>query len=626
MDNEFRVGPWLVQPGLNTVAQNGTAVHLEPKVMQVLVCLAHRAGEPVSKEELIQAVWPDTFVTDDVLKRCVSELRRVFEDDAREPHMIETIPKRGYRMIAPVGPVSEEPVAIPPSPDRRHPAEGLPRIEAQPARVWSSLRGRWQFVISAVLLSALVVTFVSSRNYFRGDESSIDSIAVMPFLSKGTNTGTEFADGLTSGLIESLSQIPQLRVMSRSSVTRYKGQDIDLRKVGRELNVRAVLIGTLTARGDGFVLDTELVNTSDNSHLWGQQYITNPDDVLTLQANLVREVSTKLRPSLTPESKARLASAGTSNPEAYSLYVKGRYSFDRWEPQHTKEALVFFQQAVEKDPTYAQAYAGMGDAYAILTYFAAFPFEQGIRKAKAAARKALQLDPNLAESHCALGAAAYTHLEWALAESEDRRCVELNPNLSYAHQWLAWALASLGRMEQSVAEEKLALQVDPLSHMSNKFLAVAYYQSRDYEHAIEQTRKWLEVEPNAPDLHDDLATWYLTTGDYAKSESEYEKALTLKGRSEQAERLRRAYAKNGYQGLLQAQIELWSDPKRAEDYDPFSVAENYSLLGDRNRAFLWLDKSYESGALFVLKTDPQLDNIRSDPRFKALLQRVGLAP
>ncbi len=628
MDAEFRVGPWLVQPSLNVVAQNDTAVRLEPKVMEVLVCLAHRAGEPVSKEELIQAVWPDTFVTDDVLKRCISELRRVFDDDAREPHVIETIPKRGYRMIAAVEPVSEGPAAIPRGlPDREDVSEGTRGKEARPAGVWSSARGHWQLVIGTILLVVVVVVGVVSLN-LRGRESSIDSIAVMPFACKATDTGTELADGLTSGLIESLSQIPQLRVMSRSSVTRYKGQDVDLRKVGHELNVRAVLTGTLTPRGDGFVLDAELVNTSDNSHLWGQQYTTNPDDVLTLQANLVREVSTKLRPSLTPESKARLASPGTSNSEAYALYVKGRYAFDRWEPQHVKEALVFFEQAVERDPTYAQAYAGIGDAYAILTFYASFSFEEGIRNAKAAAQKALELDANLAEGHCALGLAAYIHYEWQLAESETRRCVELNPNLLFAHQWLAFVLESQGKMEQGLAEQKLALELDPISFMGNKFLGLTFFFLRDYDRAIEQLRRMTELEPNQPNLRDRLADSYAMKGEYDKVALEYQEELRIEGKPDQAEALRRAYAKHGYRGLLKAQIEFWSDPQKPDDYDPYDVAANYSLLGDRENAFLWLDRAYatrytSSSAMLPIQIDPLLDNIRSDPRYKAFLLRMG---
>jgi DNA-binding winged helix-turn-helix (wHTH) protein/TolB-like protein/Flp pilus assembly protein TadD len=597
MDAEFRVGSWLVQPSLNLISQNGRTVHLEPKVMEVLVCLSRRAGETVSKEELIQAVWQDTFVTDDVLKRCVSELRRVLEDDAHEPRFIETIPKRGYRLL-------------------------IPTQRAEPPK--SESGKAIGLVAKAVVAVALIIGATATVFYMRRTEVPIDSIAVMPFASKGADAGSELADGLTSGLIESLSQIPELRVMSRSSVTRYKGQEIDLRKVGRELNVRAVLVGTLAPRGDGFVLDAELVNTSDNSHLWGRQYTSTSADVLALQAELARTISTRLHPRLPAEAKAKLASPGTSNPEAYALYVKGRYAFDRWGAQHTKEALIYFQQAIEKDPTYAQAYAGVGDTYALLAYFGTFRFEENLQRAKAAARKALELDPNLAEGHCALGLADYIHNELVEAEGETRRCVGLNPNLSFAHQCHAWTLADLGQMEQSIAEEKLALQVDPLSHMSNKFLAIAYYHAHDYDRAIEQGRKMLEVEPDVPNLHDDLGAFYLLKGEYDKSALEYETAMTLEGRKDRAEALRRAYAKNGYRGMLKAQINFWNDPKRVDDYDPYSVAQNYALLGDLDNAFLWLDKAFGQSTLVDIKMDPQLDNIRSDPRYRALLRRVGL--
>jgi tetratricopeptide (TPR) repeat protein len=387
-------------------------------------------------------------------------------------------------------------------------------------------------------------------------------------------------------------------------------------------------------RGGGFVLDAELVNASDGSHLWGQQYSEKASDVLTLQEELARTISNKLRPSLSIEAKANLAKQGTSNPEAYSLYVKGLYSFDSLDPQHTKEALAYFQQATEKDPTYAQAYGGLGDAYALLVHYRSIPFREGIQKAKAAAHRALELDPNLAEGHCALGFAFHIAWEWEEAERESRRCVELNPNLFFAHQSYALILADKGKMAQALGEQKIAMELDPVSFTANHFLANSYYFSRDYDRSIEQRLKVIELEPNRPGQHDWLGDCYARKGEYDKAALEYERELRIEGEVNEAEALRRAYAKEGFRGLLKAQIRLWSDPEKPDDYSPSSVAGNYSLLGDRENAFLWLDRAYadnermgaSNGGLVVIQIDPQLDNIRSDPRYKAFLRRMGFPP
>ena len=512
-------------------------------------------------------------------------------------------------------------------------SEALGGIHLQPVaatRAWPFLRRHWQLITSAMILVAAIAATVAFVFYFRSREASIDSIAVMPFASKSADTGTDLGDGLTSGLIESFSQIPNLRVMSRSSVSHYKGQEIDPRKVGRELNVRAILTGMLTPRGDGFLLDAELVSTTDDSHLWGQQYTAKPGDVLTLQANLAQAVSTKLRPHLASESRAKLTSPGTSNPEAYALYVKGRYTWDRYEPRWTKEALAYFQQAVEKDPAYPQAYAGMADAYAFLAFFRSIPFEEGIQKAKATAQRALALDPNLAEVHCSLANTAFAHREWEEASKEARRCVELNPNLPAAHQIYAWTLQHQGKLEEGLAEQKRVLELDPVSFLGNSFLVHSYEWLHDYDRAIELQEKLIDQNPQNPDLHDWLAGIYEEKGDYEQAAVEEEKSLAMSGKANQARMLRRAYAKDGFRGFLKAQIGLWSDPQKKGNYDPYSVVQNYSLLGDTENAFRWLDKAYDyrdtGDAMQAVCCDPQLDNIRSDPRFHAFLVRMGYPP
>jgi DNA-binding winged helix-turn-helix (wHTH) protein/TolB-like protein len=617
VNGNFRVGPWLVEPSLNAISRDGTAVHIEPKVMGVLLCLAHHAAEPVLKEKLIQTVWPDTFVTDDVLKRAISELRRVLEDDAREPRIIQTIPKRGYRLVAPVEPVDAS-GAI---------ATRAPQTPVS-ARANAILGRKWW--MSALAFAALAVVIWSAVRYWPDRESPIDSVAVLPFANNSIDPGGELlGDGITSGLIESLSQIPHLKVMSRSSVFHYKGREIDPRTVGRELHVRALLIGRMVQRGDGFVLDTELVNASDGSHIWGQQFSGKASDVLVIQAELARALSDKLRPGLSSEAKASLAKLGTLSPEAYALYLKGRYFADRWNEQDWKKALEYFQQSVDRDPVYPQAYAGMGEAYAVLAFYRSLSLEEAIQKAKGAGRRALELDGNLAEGHCALGAASFVAWEWEQAEKESRRCVELNPNLFFAHQWRSWILESLGNLEQGLAEQKLALEIDPVSFTGNMFLGETYYWMRDYDRAIDRLSKLIELEPNQPDLRSRLGDCYARKGEYDKAAVQYEEELRVQGKDKQAETLRHAYAGKGFAGLLKAQIRLWSNPEEPGDYRPYDVAGNYSLLGDRGNAFSWLDEAYAdndkalNGNMLPIRVDQAFDNIRSDPRYSALLRRLN---
>jgi len=492
-------------------------------------------------------------------------------------------------------------------------------------------RNRWGILTSIIVLVIVAAAVFTYIRYFNNRGMTIDSIAVMPFENKGGNSASDLGDGVTAGLIDSLSRIPNLRVMSRSAVSNYKGKEIDPQRVGRELNVRVVLTGTLTPRGDGFVLDTELVNANDNSHIWGQQYETKAADILTAQADLARALSDRLRPRLSGEAKANLAKSGTSNPDAYSLYVKGVYSFDRFDPLSAKAALAYFQRAIDRDPTYAQAYGGLGETYATLAHFRSIPFREAIQKAKAAAHSSLELDPNLADGHCALGIAFHINWEWEEAERESRRCVELNPNMFLAHEIYALILGDEGKMAQSLVEQKRAVELDPISLQANMFLGNAYYFSRDYDRSIEQRLKLVELVPSRSDPHDGLGNAYMMKGEFDKAAQEFEKSLRLQGEANEAEALQRAYAKEGFRGLLKAQIEQWSDPRRTDDYDPYDTAANYAFLGDRENAFLWLDRAYSdneqmgasNGGLIVARIDPFLDNIRTDPRYHALLRRMG---
>jgi TolB-like protein/Tfp pilus assembly protein PilF len=469
--------------------------------------------------------------------------------------------------------------------------------------------------------------------YITRATARIDSVAVLPFTTNAvTSDGEVLADDVTAGLIDSLSHLPSLKVMSRSSVSRYKDREIDPRIVGRELSVRSILTGTIVQNGDTLIVTAELVNANDGSHLWGREFRETTSDVLEMQAELSRAVSEGLDPKLSRAAVSELSHTGTANREAYSLYVKARYFADRWDSDDWKRALASFQQAIEKDPRYAQAYAGTAEAYAALTFDALVPWQEGIKKAKTAAHKALELRPNLADGYCGLAIASYVNREWEESEQLARQCVQLNPNFVPGHQYHAWTLESLGRMNEGLTEENLALALNPASVTVNHFLADAYFYSRDYDSAIEQQLQALQLSPDDADLHDSLATSYLMRGKYDQAAQEYQRSLFLHGEPDRARGLERSYTEGGITAVLKAMIEFHNDPKRHDRYDPDYVAKTYAMLHDRENALLWLERAYKDreiaggGMLMDVLVTPELDYVRSDPRYKTLLDRLGFPP
>jgi TolB-like protein len=362
VDGDFRAGAWLVEPGLNTISRNGATIHLEPKVMGVLVCLAQHAGEPLLKEKLIEAVWPDTFVTDDVLKRSVSELRRGFEDDAREPKVIQTIPKRGYRLLLPVTYLDG---AV-------HAADSRVEVRHAPP----NLR----------------------------DVETINSLVVLPFANASGDPGTEYlSEGITVAIINHLSQLSRLRVVPRNTAFRYKARETDLVNLRLELGVDAVVTGRVTQRGENLVVCSELVHLASDAQLWGQRYNRQLPEIFAVQEEIAAEVSEALRMQLTREEKQRLSRQHTQNREAYLFYLKGRYHWARRTGDSLKRALPYFHRAIQEDPGYALAYAGLAEGSILLAWFNVFSPSEGIEQAKRAAQEAVDIDPGLADGYAVFG-------------------------------------------------------------------------------------------------------------------------------------------------------------------------------------------------------------------------------
>jgi serine/threonine protein kinase/Tfp pilus assembly protein PilF len=499
------------------------------------------------------------------------------------------------------------------------------RAMTEPQRVNPWWRGKAPIGGFAVGIVVLVVAALAYFSSWSNKAIDIDSVAVLPLVSNSSDQNTQFlSDGITDSLIDSLSQIPHLKVMSRSSVFHYKGREIDAQAVGRELKVKAVVTGRLMQQGDSLFLSTELMNVSDNSHIWGEDYNRKISDILSLQEELAHTISGKLRLTLTNDQRQKLARQITSNPEAYQLYVKGRYYEDKWTPEGWNKAIQFFRQAVEKDPSYASAYAGIAESYAMLGYFAYLSANEAFPNAMAAAKRAIDLDDSVAEAHASMGLASLMTWDWVNADQELRRAIELNSNLSEAHVYRSWYLAAFGKLADAVNEGRLAEELDPLSITVNTSLDTLYDFQHNYDKALEQCQKALEIGPSAAAVHYDLYEIYAAKSMYDKAVEELEQGLKFEGRPQEAVAIEQSYKLEGYKGMLRKRIEIGRNDS-PEDYEPSVVAESYLRLGDKDQAFVWLNKAYEarSEILFV-KVDPRLDAIRSDPRYADLLRRMGL--
>jgi eukaryotic-like serine/threonine-protein kinase len=481
-------------------------------------------------------------------------------------------------------------------------------------------------VVSCGLVALAISAAIFYSNQHPDKHSPIDSVAVLPVVANSNDQNAQFlSDGITDSLIDSLSQLPNLKVMSRSSIFHYKGREIDPETVGRELKVKAVLTGRLVQQGDSLFLSTELVNTSDDSHIWGEEFNRKASDILPLQQELAQIVAQKLRVKLSSEQQQTFARQGTQNREAYALYVRGRYSYDKVTEESLKQAVEFFRQAIEKDSGYAASFAEMSRSYTMLGHYGYLPSTEAYPKAIAIAKRAIDLHSDLAEAHVALGQASTETWNWMLAEPELRRAIELNPNLSEAHLQYAVYLLNIGKVAAGGTEARLAQEIDPLSPGPTNVLARAFWAQRDYDEAIAQLNKSLEISPNAPVTHYNLSDLYRTKGMYDSAVAQLKQGLTLEGRGLEANAaVDASYKRDGYKGVLRTVIQINSNPSPKEYY-PARVAQSYILLGDKEQALVWLDKAYDArSGLNFINVNPTWDAIRSDPRFSNLLRRMGL--
>jgi serine/threonine-protein kinase len=502
---------------------------------------------------------------------------------------------------------------------------------AAPSSLFSIKRNT--VLISLLILVIVVVGVIGLIFYLRPRDNgaAIDSIAVLPFVNETHDPDSEYlADGVTEGIINSLTKLPNLRVIARSSVFRYKDRQVDPISIGKELNVRAILAGRVLQRGDTLLISTELIDLRDNKQIWGDQYNRKLADLVAVQRDITNEISTNLRLKIGGAEANRLASHSSDNPEAYQLYLKGRFFINKRTEQDLRRAIDYFQQAIAKDPNNALFYTGLSYAYGALVFpLGAVSPGEAMPKARGAALQALAIDNSLGEAHAALAFEAFFYeWDWQLAEREFKRAIELNPNDADAHHGYAHLLMALGRVDEAMAETKRALEISPLDLVLNIHLGWHYLYVRQYSSALDQLNKVVEMDTNLAQTYTWLGLTHEQMGNYPAAISAFQKAISLfPGGSTQAEALLgHAYAVSGRKAEAAKTISDLTNQAKQRYVAPYQIAAIYAGLGDKDQAFAWLEKAYQerSDWMVSLPGDQRFDNLRTDPRYIGLLQRLGL--
>lgn len=585
----YEFGPFHLNPSEHLLLRGRSAVPLTPKVFDTLVVLVRNSGHVVGKDELMKEIWPDTNVEEANLTQNVSMLRKVLDQHLQGSSYIETVPKRGYRFSAKVRKISEEGGQVAGQQDDLRPiAEQMERSRTQ----------------------------------------SINSLAVLPFVNTSADPNAEYlSDGITESLINNLSQLPELRVIARSTVFRYKDREIDPQDVGRALSVRAVLTGRVFYLGNKLIIRAELIDVVGESHIWGEQYDREPLDIIAVQEEISREISEKLRLRLTGQQKKLLIKRHTENTEAYHAYLKGRYYWNKRTEEGFRKGIEYFRQAIKEDPNYALAYAGLADCYNLLNSYGVLPPRESAPVIKAMTEQALQIDDLLAEAHASLGHVKMMHdWDWPGAEREFRHSIRLNPNYATAHHWYALYLRAKGQFDESLEQIRQAQRLEPLSLIINTVVGTHFYYSRQYDKAIEQCRETLEMEPDFHVAYAVIGESYTQKGMYKEAIAELQKATSISPRPEGLALLGYTHAVAGHRNEARKVLNRLKNLSNRRYIEPASIAIVYTGLVERDQAFEWLERAYEhrNELLVMLKVDPRLDALRSDARFADLLQRVGL--
>jgi TolB-like protein/DNA-binding winged helix-turn-helix (wHTH) protein len=628
------------------LTKSGIRVRLQDQPFQVLAFLLERPGEIVTREEILQRLWSaDTHVEfEDGLNTAINKLRVALGDDANNPRFIETVPRRGYRFIAPVegalpasaqdSTTQDAPVvkqeALDPAidkPDAKVPAPSGTRTQRWPV---------WLAFIAGAALVTLLVGFkaggLRQRFFGRPDPGAIRSLAVLPLENLSHDPEQEyFADGMTDELITNLASIASLRVISRTSTTHYKGTRKTLPEIARELDVDAVVEGSVERSANQVRIRAQLIRATPEQHLWAESYDRELRDVLQLQGEVAHDIAQEISSNLA-SAHSQPPTARPVNLEAYDDYLRGRYYWQRLTRDDLIKGIGYLERSIQHDPNYAPAYVDLAFAYSALgSWLGWSPPGEVHPKAKAAAMRALALDQNLAEAHAVLGL-IYLEFEWnwAAAENESKLAVELNPNSSFAHSVHAYHLAVTGQTDAAISETSRALKLDPLSQAQHENAAIVFLCARKFDRAIQEARTTVAIDPSYALAHVGLASALGAKGMDQESFMEWLQYLTLSGDGELARELTAAARKisgpsDPGQKLGYITLRYYQKKSKTQYVSPFTIAEAYLDLGDKNHAFEWLRKAYQehSAALHTIKFFPEWDPLRSDPRFQTLLRDMN---
>ena len=645
---KYRFGPFELRTQTRELYKHGVKLKLRPQAYQVLAVLLERAGDAVTREELLKRVWPsDTFVDfEHGLNTAIKELRGALSDSATEPRYIETLPKLGYRVIAPVegvagaaGVSDEESTAkLVPGADR---SSGDQAELAVAGGSWQVNRRKWQWVAAAVIGAAVIAGSLAMLKRSRAGRSAqiADArgrmmLAVLPFENMTGEEGQEyFSDGLTEEMIAQLGRLdPQkFGVIARTSVMHYKHTSEKMDQIGRELGVQYVLEGSVRRDSGKVRINAQLIEVGGQTHLWSQEYDRELTNLLAVQAEIAQEISDEIQLTLGGPKVSAPAHPASLTPQAYQaydLYLKGLFFLNKRTVTGFQQAIDYFQQAIAEDPNYAPAYAGLANSYTLLTGYGLAPASHYMTKARAAALRALELDETLPEAHSALALIVENYdWDWNAAEKQYRRAIGLNPNYATAHQWYAEHLTWRGRFDEALRESEIARRLDPLSLIIAADQAEIFYYSRKYERAIERFKAVLEMDENFPRAHMVLYS-YVANGQYQEALLDMEKWGPISGDGPGVWEAQ-AFAEGRSGNLEKARDALrkLTEANKKEELDPGVFVFANLGVGDNEQAIAWLQKGYEkhSNVLTTLKVEPAFDPLRGDARFQELQRRVGLA-
>ena len=612
----MRFGVFEVDVRAGELRKNGAKVRLQEQPFQLLCALLERPGEVVTRDELRQRLWPAGVHVDFErgLNKAVVKLREALGDLAESPRFVETVPLRGYRFIAPTL-ASPEPSGR--APDR--PVES-PSPTTRAMRALATLAG-------LAIVGITLRLWPASRS--ASSSPTIASIAILPLANLSEDAEQDyFVDGMTDALITELSKTGAVRVISRTSVMLYKGKPKLLREIAQELNVEAVLEGSVARSGERVRVNAQLIRASDDGHLWAETYESDLRDVLTLQSDLARRIAQEIRVKIAPGALHRAAGGRPVDPEAYEAYLKGRYHLNRFGTEDLRKAFRHFEHAIQRDPGFAPAHAGIADFHSTLGIFRRVPPQEAGAAAKAALAKALALDGTLGEAHRSLAWVMWRFdWNWPAVEPEFKRALELNPNDASAHSLYALFLGWEGRVAEAGAEAQRARELSPLSLLGEN--PGVFYQTRQYDRMMEGSRRLLDLFPDSWLAHIWAGFAHQGAGRLREAVGEYEKAWKLSaGDLDAAAALAHAYAVTGEGAKARKVLDELERRARKEYVSPYMIATIYAGLGRKDEAFTMLERACEEKSAdlsYFVKADLRLDSLRSDPRFAALLQQMGLS-